>query len=220
MFDYSRELLKVTAIVTMTFDHIGVIFYPTELSFRIVGRLAFPIFAYLLALGVGNTRNVKSHFLRLFFFGIISQTPYFLAFGINPFERLNIFFSLLLGALTIFLLNKKTPLVFLPFLFVFFLNSEGSIYAIAIVVGMKILQENAKLGTLAIFMLNALFLYSQDIIQNIQIASLAALPLIILHASGRLKMETEISMNSTFYSLRRYAFYIYYPLHLTLLYLI
>ncbi|UCH31863.1 MAG: hypothetical protein JSV05_00195 [Candidatus Bathyarchaeota archaeon] len=219
-FDYSRDLLKVIAIVTMTFDHIGLIYYPTELAFRIVGRLAFPIFAYLLVLGVENTRNVKAHLLRLFLFGLISQIPYFLAFGIAPLERLNIFFSLLLGALTIYLLNKKSPLVFLPFLFGFFLNSEGSIYAIAIMIGMKILHENVKLGTVTIFMLNAFFLYSPDIIQNIQIASLAALPLIILHTSSRLKMETKISANSAIYSIRRYAFYIYYPLHLTLLHLI
>jgi hypothetical protein len=204
----------------MTFDHIGVILYPTELAFRIVGRLAFPIFAYLLVLGVGNTWNVKAHFLRLFIFGLISQIPYFLAFAIAPIEQLNIYFSLLLGASTIYLLNKKSPLIFFPIIFSVLLNSEGSIYAIAIMVSMKILQENAKLGAVTFFVLNAIFLYSQDVFQNIQIASLATLPLIILHAKGKLKMENEISMNSTIYLIRKYAFYIYYPLHLTLLYLI
>ncbi|UCE95922.1 MAG: hypothetical protein JSV51_09545 [Candidatus Bathyarchaeota archaeon] len=220
VFDYSRDLLKGIAIVSMTFDHIGVILYPTELAFLMVGRLAFPIFAYLLVLGIEDTQNVKAYFLRLFFFGLISQIPYFLAFGLTPIGRLNIFFSLLLGALTIYFLNTKSPFVILPFLFSFILNSEGNIFSIAIIIGMKILQENPKLGIAIISVLNVPFLFSQDIVQNIQIASLVALPLIILHTRDRLKLEIEISKNSTLYSIRRYAFYIYYPLHLTLLYLV
>ena len=71
--DLGRELLKIIAIITMTIDHLGVVFYPQHLIFRVVGRLSFPLFSYLLVLGLESTRNQKKYLLiqnivaRLFF---------------------------------------------------------------------------------------------------------------------------------------------------------
>ena len=49
--------LKWIAIVTMVIDHMGAILYPTEMAFRYIGRISFPIFCFLLIEGFFHTRN-------------------------------------------------------------------------------------------------------------------------------------------------------------------
>jgi hypothetical protein len=213
-FDFGREVLKVIAIVTMTIDHINDVLYSNTLFLHIIGRLAFPLFAYLIALGIESTKKPKKYMATLLSFALISQVPYFLAFGIQPFERLNILFSLFLGALTVYFFNKRSLLAFVPLLLSILLNTEGSYYVVLTVVCMKILKGNPKLGFLALFALNIQFL----IIPDTQVLSLFAVPLIFLHVKGWLKKEILIPENSLAYSLRKYAFYAYYPLHLALLF--
>ncbi|MCX8154171.1 MAG: conjugal transfer protein TraX [Candidatus Bathyarchaeota archaeon] len=215
-FDYGRDLLKLIAIVAMAIDHVGDIFYPDSLVLHIIGRLAFPLFAYLVALGVESTAKPKKYFATLFIFAVISQFPYFLAFRIQPFERFNILFSLLFGALTIYLFNKRSLLTIVPALLSIFFNVEGSIYVVLTVACMKLLQDKPLLGFLALLALNSQFLLAADT----QVLSLFAVPLIILHIKGVLKKETFIHENSFTYSFRKYAFYAFYPLHLAVLFLI
>ena len=50
--------LKLIAVITMTIDHVGAYLFPTVLWLRIVGRLAFPIYAYMIAEGCQHTRNI------------------------------------------------------------------------------------------------------------------------------------------------------------------
>ncbi len=154
--------------------------------------------------------------VTLLFFALVSQVPYFLAFGIQPFERLNILFSLFLGALTIYFFFFFYPVSFIPLIFSILLNTEGSYYVVLTVVCMKILKSNPKLGFLALFALNIQFL----LIPDAQVLSLFAVPLILLHIKGWLKKETLIPENSLAYAFRKYAFYVFYPLHLALLFLI
>jgi len=198
----------------MTMDHIGDILYPGTLFLHIIGRLAFPLFAYLIALGIESTKKPKKYMMTLLSFALISQIPYFLAFEIQPFERLNILFTLFLGALTIYFFNKRSLLAFVPILLSILLNTEGSYYVVLTVACMKILKSNPKLGFLALFALNLQFL----LIPDTQVLSLFAVPLILLHVKNWLKKEILIPENSFYYSLRKYAFYVYYPLHLALLF--
>lgn len=79
----------------MAIDHVGYVFFPNEIGFRIVGRLSFPLFAWLLVQGEAHTRSVPKYALRLFGLGLISQPLYRLAF--DGVEDLNILFTLLLG---------------------------------------------------------------------------------------------------------------------------
>lgn len=220
-FDFGREMLKITAIVTMATDHIGKILYPDLLFLQMIGRLSLPIFAYLIVLGVESTKNPRKYMVTLLSFALISQLPYFLAFNIQPFERLNILFSLFLSAVTIYFYNKKDLLAFVPLLLSIILPTEGSYYVVLTAVGMKLLKETPKLGSLVLFALNIPFLLvSSDIDTQIQILSLLAVPLILLHAKNWLKKEKLIAENSFAYSIRKYAFYLFYPLHLALLFLI
>lgn len=220
-FDFGREMLKIAAIVTMATDHIGKILYPDLLFLQMIGRLSLPIFAYLIVLGVESTKNPRKYMVTLLSFALISQLPYFLAFNIQPFERLNILFSLFLSAVTIYFYNKKDLLAFVPLLLSIILPTEGSYYVVLTAVGMKLLKETPKLGSLVLFALNIPFLLvSSDIDTQIQILSLLAVPLILLHAKNWLKKEKLIAENSFAYSIRKYAFYLFYPLHLALLFLI
>jgi hypothetical protein len=219
-FDFGRELLKIIAIVTMVSDHVGKILYPDLLLLQIIGRLSFPLFAYLVVLGVESTKKPRKYMVTLLVFALISQVPYYLAFGIQPFDRLNILFSLFLCAVTIYYYNKRSLLALVPLLLSIILMTEGSYYVVLTAVGMKLLKDKPKIGALVLVALNLQFLFIPDFESQIQILSLLAVPLIFLHIKGLLRKEILIPENSLAYSTRKYFFYVFYPLHLALLFLI
>lgn len=71
-----NDFLKLIALFTMFIDHLGMLFFPEMTWMRTIGRIAFPIFAYQLALGFLYTRSRSKYALRLFLFAIIAQFPY------------------------------------------------------------------------------------------------------------------------------------------------
>ncbi len=77
----SALLLKLIACVTMLFDHVGLVFggqIEWLWIFRIVGRIAFPIFAFQLAVGYTKTHNLFAYYFRLLVFALVSQLPFYL----------------------------------------------------------------------------------------------------------------------------------------------
>lgn len=88
--------IKLLAAVLMLVDHIGVVFFPGIVLFRILGRFSFPLFILLLVEGEKHTRNFGQYCLRLLLLGILSQLIYRLLFSVNQW---NILFTLLLGLL-------------------------------------------------------------------------------------------------------------------------
>jgi hypothetical protein len=81
---------------------------------------------------------------------------------------------------------------------------------------MHFLRENTKVGILMVVLLNMVFLPASPI----QLLSLLSLPIIILHKNGNLGATRVQKASKTGSLLRKYAFYIYYPAHLSLLYVI
>lgn len=77
----SGNALKLIAAVCMLIDHIGFIFFPYDMTFRIIGRIALPIFSFMLAEGCRYTRNKTKHFLLLFALAVVCQVVYFIAEG-------------------------------------------------------------------------------------------------------------------------------------------
>jgi len=100
------SLLKIIALVCMIFDHIGVAYFPNTVEFRILGRMALPLYAWCLVVGSEYTHNVLKYALRLFIIGIISQPFYVMALD-NSWSKLNILFLLCLGVLAIAGIRKK-----------------------------------------------------------------------------------------------------------------
>lgn len=77
-------MFKLIACLTMIIDHIGAIFFPSIIWFRIIGRLSMPLFAYGLARGFKYSLEkgtIKKYFRNLLIFAIISQIPYGMLFG-------------------------------------------------------------------------------------------------------------------------------------------
>jgi len=215
-YDLGREILKWFAIITMTIDHAGAVLYPGCPAFRYVGRLSLPLFAYLLILGLETTRSVKNYSVRLFLFALISQVPFYLAMGVRPWERLNIFFTLLSGVLFIELFERGIYLlVFLPLVAAEVLHFDFGIYGIVAISCFYFLRRNRTLGVSLFLTLNLLYLpFSSH-----QILSLFALLPILLHNSGRFGLE-EIGQKVDYSRWKKYFFYVYYPLHLVTLFCI
>lgn len=211
-YDLGRDFLKLIAIITMTIDHIGIFFYPEYEVLRIIGRIAFPIFGYLLILGVESTRDTRAYFLRLMVFAAISQIPYFLVNGYEPFEALNIFFTLAFGVM--FLVNS---LLLIPVLFAsMFVHFDTGLYGIILIACLRFMKEQTAFGIVA-YVAYSLILLSVSTIQPFQVL---ALPLILLHHTGYLKITRAVVGKNVYPTWWKYFFYLYYPLHLTILYLI
>lgn len=100
-------VLKIIAVISMFLDHLGDCIYGGFNSFNYIGRLAFPIFAFQISEGYLHTKDLKKYFLRLFAFALISQIPFMLFTSIlDSSFHLNIFFTLLLGLLAILIYDK------------------------------------------------------------------------------------------------------------------
>lgn len=99
----SSNMLKIIALIAMTIDHIGYFIYPNVLWWRIVGRLAFPIFAYLIAEGCRYTRSKKKHVITMVVFALVCQIVMSIALG-NL--MMNIFVTFAISQVLIFAFDR------------------------------------------------------------------------------------------------------------------
>lgn len=216
----SSFVLKIIAIVSMLFDHLGYIIFNKFSFMNCIGRLAFPIFAFSITEGYSYTRNLKKYFGRLFLFAIISQVPYMLfvtTFGGN--FTLNILFTLILGLLAITIYEKLNNKI-LGFIFVILcaivaqlLHFDYGWFGIAIIFIFHIFKNKHVL--MNFFFIIATFInyfYKFIIYLNIEylgIILFACLALIPINLYNEKKGKNL-----------KYFLYIFYPMHLILLYLL
>jgi len=99
----SGNALKLLALVFMTLDHAGLMLFPTVRWLRIAGRLAMPIFAYMLAEGMRHTRSMRGYGTRMVTQGLICQLLFALA---GSDWRFNIFFTFSLSILMVAAIRK------------------------------------------------------------------------------------------------------------------
>jgi len=101
------------AIATMLIDHAGAVF-DLPIETRIIGRIAFPLFVYLIAEGCKHTKSMEKYMLRLGIFALISEIPFDLAFNQVPgqplrvdfFNDTNIFYTLFLGVACVYVVRR------------------------------------------------------------------------------------------------------------------
>jgi len=117
--------LRIIALITMTFDHVGVLLdFRKFYYFRIIGRISLPLFIFLAVQGALKTRNKKNYAIRLLILLVITSAALIvLPFLSNSLKQVayssgNIFFDLLFSVLCVWILdsdNKKIkPLIALP----------------------------------------------------------------------------------------------------------
>ncbi len=213
------DFLKLIAALTMLIDHTARLIeidYPALfIVMRLIGRLSLPIYAYYLARGFACTRSLPKYALRLAVFAIISQVPYGLFF--NDFLYLNIMFTFLLSLLALYAFTQKwyftvagVALVPVCTQILFGLTVDYSFYGVLLPVLFYYFDDNKKYAVLSIAALSLMYcLATGDILQArtyLQMAALLALPLIFF-------MRDKIRL-----TVHKYFFYIFYPLHLWLLY--
>lgn len=219
----SGNTLKLIAAVSMLLDHAGVILFPGCRLLRILGRLAFPIFAFMIAEGCRYTRNRVRYFLRMFVLACLCQTVYFLVDGSM---YLGILFTFSLAVPVIWsvqqarellagdapLLRKTlgvlSPLALTACLYLLnrYVVVDYGFWGCMCPVLAGLLPDGRyqRTGSAALLGLGLLALgYDHG---GIQYYALLALPLLLCYsgARGRLRMK--------------YFFYIFYPAHMVLLY--
>ncbi len=215
-FSLSSNALKVIAILAMLADHIGFLFFPDQLWWRIAGRLAFPLFAFLIAEGFERTSNVARYGKRLILFAAISQLPYSLVLAaVNTPQTLNIFFTLSAGLLALALLKqlpykRSVPLVLGIIVLAQSLNFDYGAYGILTILASHLFIHRRTVGVVVLLSLplfSALYLALAGAIP-IQFFALFTVPLIALYRGAR-------GMH-----LPRALFYWFYPVHLFALWII
>lgn len=216
----SSFVLKIIAIISMFFDHIGYLIMGGSSWFNYIGRFAFPIFAFQLSEGYTHTKNLYKYIFRLFVFAIISQIPFMLfqySMGINL--SLNVFFTLLFGLLAIFIYDK-TKYKFIGILCAFvlgiiaeFCKFDYGFYGIAIIF-LFYLFRNKKFKMCLSFIiivilrtLYSLYIYSFNI--SFIYSSLFVVGTLFFICLYNGKKGRNI----------KYLLYFFYPVHLLLIYL-
>lgn len=106
-FGLTGNQLKLLALVTMTADHVGLVLLPQYPILRIIGRLAFPIYAFLIGEGCRHTRNLGRYFRNMALLALVCQVGSWAATG-SLYQSVLVSFSLSIG-LILLLTNPKCP---------------------------------------------------------------------------------------------------------------
>ena len=242
----SGSTLKIIALITMLTDHIGaailepVLMQKAEsmhilwtsysdlilidktlgtayIAMRYIGRIAFPIFCFLLVEGFLHTRNVRRYAFRLLLFALISEIPFDLAFHhqLSCMDYQNVFFTLFIGLLVITALQAVMThmtehislrillcliSIFSGMYFASLLNTDyGAMGVLTILLIYVVRNNRLHASTAACLCLIAM--------NTIEATSLLCIPL-ITHYNGKRGLQLK------------YVFYTFYPVHLLILYCI
>ena len=228
----SSNALKIIGALFMVCDHVGMLLFPDIRILRMLGRVAFPIFAFLIAEGCRYTKNKLRYFLTVFLCGVVCQLVYY--FYGNSLEMC-VFITFSLSILNIFSLQLFKNTLFsskslirkfasaVPFaatlvvtwqLNIIFDIDYGFFGCILPVfaallhspknASVKFFKVMDKLPFCALMTAIGVLLLAFDR-GGIQIYALMAIPLLLLYSGkrGRWRMK--------------YFFYIFYPTHLVLI---
>ena len=204
------NFLKIIAIVAMILDHIGKAFFPEIQILQIIGRIAFPIFAYCIVVGVIHTSSFKNYLIRLGAFAVVSQLPWMLAFG----PTWNIFFTLFFSALFVYGIKDKKWICLLISLLAFsLLPLDYGFDTVLLLSSIYLLRDKFLLSLIVTSIILAIpFLSGGDInifgfALGMQGFAILAIPFIYFNTNMRLNIN-------------KYFFYIFYPAHLLMIFLI
>ena len=209
--------LKIIALIAMTLDHAGKLLWPGCVWMQVVGRLAFPIFAYMVAEGCAYTKNRKKYLGMMAGLAFVCQLVYLVAMG-SLYQSVLVSFTLSILIIYIVDWAKGTGTIWLALALAvvslglaWFLSVELPIVlwrtdynidygfaGILLVVGIYYAKGRVAKLAMATVMLAVLGIT----FGGMQWYGLFALPLLALYGGERGKHKLK------------YLFYIYYPAHL------
>ena len=212
--------LKTFALIAMTCDHVGKQLFPRLEFLQIIGRLAFPIYAYLIAEGCRHTKDRNGYLRRMAGLAAVCQIVYFLAEG-SLYMSVLVTFSI--SIILIYLLDdaiqERSPIRLLTagaalvtaLFLCAFLRIPGSDYGIdygfiGVMLPVLTYLGNGKTQKLLLTAVCQLLLAGS--FGGIQWYCLLSLPLLALYNGQRGKPGIKN------------FFYIYYPAHLVIIYLL
>ncbi len=201
----TNDILKLIAIITMIIDHVGFVFFPQLEILRIIGRISIPIFSYQLTQGYKHTSNLKRYIFRLFFFGMISQIPFFII--IDP-KKLNIIITLFFSAIFLRFFEKKKYIIALLILAMPFVFSMDGDYLFFVMTFIFYKFPKQKLSILLLQSINILVYY---FVIDCYINLFYILGVLLVLYFPRDKFKVSIG---------KWFFYWFYPIHLIWLILI
>ncbi len=232
--------MHVLAMALMLCDHLWATFFPTMEWLTCVGRLAFPLFAFMIAEGYAHTSNVKKYLLRMLVCAVLSEIPFDLIAGgtvFYPYHQ-NVLWTFLIALCTMVLSDKlrtrfsnRLPLAYL---FTFLL------VAAVFLIGTITMVDYYGAGVLTVLVFHY-FRGNKWYLRLLQLLGLVVLHIGILGSYyytltiGNLEIEIVQQGFALFalvpiwlYNGRqgyhakpfRYFCYAFYPLHLLILYLI
>ena len=213
-----QTVLKIIAMVSMVFDHVGDNFFPDQTWMRIIGRIAMPIFTFCVCEGYIHTRDRKKYLTRMLLFALISEIPFDLVTSgkVLEFTHQNIMFTFALAAGTLMfcdlVLNK-------------FGKKTGSILTgVIMLVSMAlsvVLRLDYSMTALAV-----VFVYYLLKDKVLEIRNLAAMAVHFILRNVGVYLYGVLGFIPLFlYNGKRgkglkWLFYVFYPGHLLLIYLI
>jgi hypothetical protein len=231
MFDTNKKLtgnmLKLIAIIAMTIDHAAWLLFPLNTIAaqicHVIGRLTFPIFAYMIVEGFHHTRNVKKYVFRLALFALAAHFAYAFCFN-HPYifnlskgivDTTSVLWGFTFGVLALIIYHHKTMQVWLKILLIAIcitvsLVSDWSWVCVVLllVIDMNYLNFKRQMlwMTIVCWLYALVFCLVTSWWSAYQFAIIIAFPVLHLYNGKR---GTWKGM--------KWLFYIYYPLHLVLL---
>jgi len=235
-------MLKIIACLLMLIDHVGAALFPEVIILRMVGRLSFPIFAYLIAMGYSKTNSFSKYFYRLLIFAAISQIPFSLAFNEplsvrsfsdvlrflmgSPSPHLNVFFTLAIGLLAISTwdtLNLKYSKIFAVLalgLLAETLSTDYGIYGVGMILTFYVFRDN-KIKTIISQTIVYIVLNESQVLVYLYEYKDVALDLTwFIQGISLASLIFIFKYNGNKGKDLRYAFYAFYPVHLLVIGLI
>ncbi len=219
---FNGNVLKIIALISMTFDHVGVELMNDYLPFRIIGRLAFPLFGFMIAEGCKYTKNRKKHFLMIFLLGTGCQLVYY--FALNSLY-MGILITFSLSVLLIYALQLAKKQKKAGYWFLFFAGIAVTFFLCEILPlwlpGTGFMIDYGFFGVL----LPVLIYLSENKYAKLALTALGLVP-VSLYLGGVQWYSFFALIPLALYNGKRgkfnlkYLFYVYYPLHLVVIYFI
>lgn len=208
-------VLKILACAFMLIAHVGFCLLPKVEILRNIGRLAFPLFAFQVAIGFSHTRNKSKYLMRMFIFAVVSQIPFMLFRHRVGYDnlKLNIGFSFFISLLCLYIIDlfkeKKQPLILLlilPLLYsAYKLNVDYSFFAPLWIIVFYLFGQSKK--DFPWLLVSMFFVTASYVIMFKNVNQLYCLISLLFIAFYNGKKGPGL----------KYAFYIFYPLHLMIL---